>query len=276
MTEVLAKASAGIAFDLDAIAAIAWTLEPPPPHERSGVLRGESAKLVEGLFTRCGRGRGALDIAIGEGLMALGTGDRALRLGFSGIGDYARERLGIAASTAQKLARLARELRERPVLRDAVWTGEVSVRKAETIMPVARGEAEESWVARARSRETVRSLRAAVKAAVGLEHEEDEAWERVSLPLPPEARPVVKNALELAGKILGHTAPRWQRVEVICQEYIGAHGAPDEIAAAGVLRAPSDAFLEPFQEWLQQQTAQWSFLDRVDSVLAPDWSPARC
>ena len=269
MSEVRAEVPGGIPLDLDAIAAVAWTLDPPAPHERGGVLNSESAKLVEGLFTRCGRGRGALDIAIGEGLLALGTGDRVLRLGFSGIGDYARERLGMAASTAQKMARLARELRERPGLRDAVWTGEVSVRKAEAILPVARGEAEESWVARARSGETVRSLKVAVKAVIGCEPEEDEAWDRVSLPLSPEARPAVEKAVELTGKILGRTAPKWQRVEVICQEYIGAHGAPDEIAAAGVLRAPVDASLEPFQEWLEQQTAQWSFLDRVDPVLAP-------
>jgi hypothetical protein len=269
MSEVRAKESAGIPFDLDAIAAVAWTLEPPTPHERSGVLRGESAKLVEGLFTRCGRGRGALDVAIGEGLLALGTGDRALRLGYSGIGDHARERLGIAASTAQKLARLARELRERPGLRDAVWTGEVTVRQAETILPVARGEAEESWVARARSGETVRSLKAAVKAVIGSEPSEDEPWEQVSLPLSPEERPAVEKALELAGKILGSTAPKWQRVEVVCEEYLGAHGAPDQTAAAGVLRGPVEDCLEPFQEWLEQQTAQWSFLDRIDPVLAP-------
>src|SRR5256885_15660200 len=94
MSEARAEVPGGIPLDLDAIAAVAWTLEPPTSSERRGLLRGESAKLVEGLFTRCGRGRGALDIAIGEGLLALGTGDRVLRLGVSGIGDYARERLG--------------------------------------------------------------------------------------------------------------------------------------------------------------------------------------
>ena len=90
----------------------------------------------------------------------------SLRLGFSGIGDYARERLGIAAGTAQKLARLSRALRERPLLWEAVRRGEVSARKAETIVPVARGEDEERWVARARV-ETVRALAAAVREARG-------------------------------------------------------------------------------------------------------------
>jgi len=269
MNDARADVATGISPDLNAIAAVAWTLEPPTSSEHRGLLRGESARLVEGLFTRCGRGRGALDIAIGEGLLALGTGDRMLRLGFSGIGDYARERLGIAASTAQKMARLARELRERLLLRDAVWSGEVTVRQAEAILPVARGEAEEVWVARARSGETVRRLKAAVKAATGSEHDEDEAWERVSVPVSPEARPVVDKAMELAGKLLGHTAPKWQRVEAICEEYLGAHEVPDEIAGAGVLRGPVEESLDSLEEWLEQQTAQWSFLDRVDPVLAP-------
>lgn len=269
MSEGVAAVPGSTACGPDAIAAVAWALEPPAPHERTGVLRGEAGLLIDGLLTRCARGRGALDVAIGEGLVALAIGDRALRLGFSGIGDYAREELGIAASTAQKLAQLARELRERPLLRDAVWAGEVTARKAETIMPVARGEDEESWVARARSGQTVRALKAAAKAAMGAATDEDEAWERVSVPVSPEARPVVERALELAGKLLGATAPRWQRIEAICEEYLGAHGAPGEGDDAGVLHGPIEDCLEQVKEWLEQETAQWSFLDRVDPVPAP-------
>ena len=256
------------ASDLDAIAAEAWALEFPSSRRR-GLRCHEAAVQVERLLTRFARGRGALDVAIGEGLLALGIGDRALRLGYSGIGDYARERLGIAASTAQKMARLARELRGRPLLREAVWTGEVTARQAETVLPVARGEDEASWVARARSGETVRALKAAVKTATGAEPEQDEAWERISVPVSPEARPVVDKALELAGKILGATAPKWQRIEAICNEYLGAHGQPDDAAGAGVLYGPVEDGLEPLMEYLEQQTAQWAFLEHTDPVLAP-------
>src|SRR5438445_6772074 len=160
VSELRANVATPLEGRLEAIAAAAWVLEPPAPHERRHVLRSEAGILLDRLLTRCARGRGALDVAIGEGLAALGTGDRVLRLGYSGIGDYARERLGIAASTAQKMARLARELRDRPVLRDAVWVGELTPRQAEAVLPVARGEAEASWVARART-ETVRALAAA-------------------------------------------------------------------------------------------------------------------
>src|SRR4051794_32713523 len=133
--------------ELDAIAREAWAIEPAC--SRREVLHEQAAKYVDSLLTRCARGRGALDVAIGEGLLALLVGDRLMRLGYAGIGDYAREQLGIGGSTAQKLARLARGLRDRPVVREAVWTGQISSRKAETILPAAHGEAEEALVTRA-------------------------------------------------------------------------------------------------------------------------------
>src|SRR3954468_12829724 len=147
---------------LPALAGAASILEWPLPPERDDAVCDEAARLVDWLFARVARGRGALDVAMGEGLHALGQGDRTLRLGYSGIGDYARERLGIAASTAVKMARLARALRERPVLRYAVRSGDITARKAEVIVSVAGGDAEAAWVERART-ETVRALAAAVK-----------------------------------------------------------------------------------------------------------------
>src|SRR5256885_15696454 len=151
---------------LDAIASAAWVLEPPMPHERKWVLRSETGILIDKLLARCARGRGALDVAIGDGLAAMAVGDRVIQLGFSGIGDYAREELDIAPRTAQKLAQLARGLREWPELLDAVWTGEVTARKAEILIGLARVEAQDEWIARART-ETVRGLRAAVVSAAG-------------------------------------------------------------------------------------------------------------
>ena len=47
------------------------------------------------------------------------------------------------------------------------------MRQAEAVLPVARGEAEADWVARAR-KETVRTLQAAVKDPGGRDPEEDE------------------------------------------------------------------------------------------------------
>src|SRR5437762_4738379 len=148
---------------LDALAKVAAMLEWPLPRERDQAVCAEAARVIDRLLAPFARSRGAIDVAIGEGLDLLSTGDRVLRLGYSGIGDYARERLGIAASTARKMARLARELRDRPLVRLAVQSGEMSVRQAEAILPVARGDAEASWVSRGRT-DTVRGLKAAVKA----------------------------------------------------------------------------------------------------------------
>jgi hypothetical protein len=115
--------------DLEALSSVAFTLEPQSPADRRHLLRDEAAFLLDGLLVRVARGHGALDLAIGSGLASLAVGDRLLRLGFSSLGDYARERLGLSGSTAEKLARLARSLADRPLLRAAVRSGAVTPRR---------------------------------------------------------------------------------------------------------------------------------------------------
>src|SRR6266850_845528 len=244
-------------------------LQWPLPRERDEAVCHGTVRAVESLLVRVGRCRGALDVRIGEGLDALGTGDRVIRLGFSGTGDYARERLGIAASTAQKMARLARELRSRPLLRAAVREGRVSTSAAEAVVKVAQGEAEAFWVARART-ETVRALEAAVKEPGRLESEDDERWMRFRACVPPEGRRVLDEAIDLAGKATCVTVPKWQRLEGMAEEYLGEHEAPEH--GAGVDRLVSDSageLLESAKEWLEKESARWAFLDRVGPVAAP-------
>src|SRR3954464_7353345 len=98
---------------LEALAKAAAILDWPLPRERDEAVCQEAARVIDALLVRVARGRGALDVAVGEALDVLGTGARVLDLGHSCIGDYAREQLGIAASTAQKMVRFARKLRER-------------------------------------------------------------------------------------------------------------------------------------------------------------------
>ena len=254
--------------DLEALSSVARTLEPVQPCERKAVMRDEAAFLLDGLLVRVARGRGRLDLAIGAGLATLTVGDRLLRLGFSGLGDYSRERLGLAGSTAEKLARLARNLSERPLLRAAVQSGAVSCRKAETIVALARGDAEAAWVEKARV-ETVRALAAEVRAELGEGAEaEEESWERVGLVVAPAAREKLGEALALAGKVLGATAPTWQRIEAICQEYLGAHPPPiadDEQVASRLLgHARSGQDLEELKAWLEKEHQRWEFLTQFD------------
>jgi hypothetical protein len=226
---------------------------------------------VDGLLTRVARGRGALDVAIGDGLEQLTRGDRLLRLGYSGLGDFAVARLGMSGGAARRMARLARALHDRPVLLAAVRSGEVSARKAEVVLPAARGDAEPLWVARTKT-DTVRALAAAVReergaAAAG---SEDERWERISLPLTPAARAKLDEAMTLAGKVLGGDPPKWQRLEAICQEYVGAHPPEAEEDERDVLlRTPADASLEAAKAGLEEEMGRWSFLEKLAPVAAP-------
>ena len=141
-------------------------------------------RSIESLLVLVGRGHGAIDIAIGERLDAMSVGDRTLVFGHAGIGDYSREEHGMNASTAQKKARFSRELRSRPLLRAAVRAGEVTMRQAEAVLPLARGDEEALWVERARNRGTVRGLTEAVKGAGGAGAEEDEELVCVRVRLP--------------------------------------------------------------------------------------------
>ena len=229
----------------------------------AGLPRGEASLLVDGLLARLARGRGAVDVAVGERLEQLAQGERLLRLGYAKLSDYGREVLGVAGRTTQAMARLSRELRARPLLAAAVRRGEVTPRKAEMVLGVAFGRDEAIWVARAREY-TVRELAAGAEAA-GCGAKGDEAWERVIVAASPETVERVEEALELAGRLLGPTSQRWERLEVVCQEFLGAYrGSGREERARG------DAAIDSLKEALERETRRWAALDDVEPVEAPE------
>jgi hypothetical protein len=322
-------ASSGPVAPPAALEEAARALEVLTPRERRGVLRDEAALLLDGLLVRVARGRTAIDVALCEGLGALSVGDRLLRLGWSGVGDYARERLGVAARTGQVMARLGRALGERPLLRAAVRSGAVSIRAAQEIVSVAVGADEAGWVERARAL-TVRGLVAAVRdareraaapegagcaavdararaaeppAAADADDLDDEVhgtpgaepWLRVSLEVTSGSRDALLRALDLAGRVLGEGAPRWQRLEAVAQEYLGTHGgdeADDEVVAgelaawrgesledrpaagSGGDAADGAAHAAPswraeLEAYLEEETGRWAFLEEVPALAAP-------
>jgi hypothetical protein len=118
------------------------SLPPCSPAElRALVLGGENdSDACEWALAQVARAQGAVELAIGDGLAALTVGDRLITLGSSCLKDYAREVLGIQERKAQ--AQLSRELERRPQLRAAVVAGEVRIRHAQTVLPVALGDAE--------------------------------------------------------------------------------------------------------------------------------------
>jgi hypothetical protein len=258
---------------LEVLASVAAMLPWPVPRLRDPAECHELARLTDAVLVGVARGGGALDVALGEALDELSKGDRALQLGFAGNGDYARERLGTPASTAQKLMRRARELRDRPLLRAAVRAGEVSVRQADAVLPLARGEAEAYWVARARAG-TVRALQDAVKGSCVEERDEDDDFVCVRLDIPPESRVIVDEGMELGRHVLGATELEGRRAAGMCEEYLGAHAPPDGAEeAVRLLTAPAAEFDEPRKEWLERENAQWASLGQPDPVAAPEPLP---
>jgi HNH endonuclease len=256
----------GVERTLDELLEMARALDPPAPHERNDVLRSEAAILLDGLIAQAGRGSGAIEVAIGEALAALAG--RVEHLGYVSIGDYAVEVLGIAASTAAKLERRARYLRDRPLLRQAVWLGEVDPSNADAVMAVARGDDEASWVERAKV-ETVRALREAVKLAGGeVEEDDEERWERVYVQLAAEQRADVDAAVAIARKIVGAATLQWRCVEMLLQEFASAH-ACDESGKDVVLHEQIEEWIEPVKKHFEEETAEWAFFDRVGPIVAP-------
>src|SRR5689334_14541101 len=183
---------------LRALESIGYLLDAPMPRIRDERLCWEFTRIIDGLLTNVARGRGALEIAIGEGLESLAVGDRVFEVGgYCNVPDCARERYGLPASTAVKMMRFARELRKRPLLCEAVRNGSVSVSHAEAVLPVAIGDAERLWVARA-STWTVRALDSAVKTG-RMPADEGDAIAQQDGPAPERFRAATE--LDAAGEL---------------------------------------------------------------------------
>ena len=247
-------------------------LEPCTPAELRALVHGgeTDSDACERLVAQVARAQGAVDLAIGEGLLALGVGDRLVALGFSSVRDYAREVLDLPERTAQALTRLARELRARPLLRAATRAGEVRIRHAQTVLPVAVGEEEARWVERARSA-TVRALEAAVREA-GAGGEAEEAWCRMRVRLAPDDRATVDEALAIAGDLLPGSA-RAERLEAMAQEYVAEHpveAGDDGGGGVGGAFRPDPRRRARLEQRLEHESERWSYLSRPREVPAPD------
>jgi hypothetical protein len=107
-------------------------------------------------------------------------------------------------------------------------------------------------------------------------------WGRISLDLSPEDRTKLDEAMALAGRLLGATSPKWQRLEAICQEYVGAHPLEAEETEAErtplwpggppmdqSLGYPVSDWLGPLEEHLEKEMNRWHFLEKVEAVAAP-------
>lgn len=259
----------------------AWTIgHAPPPLELPPLTRKElgawfrggqpEADDCEKLLALAARARGGLDVAIAEGLHALRHGDRLAELGYH-LDDYAREVLDLGRRAAESLAKLGRDLGARPLLREALRSGRVRLRAAETVLPVAVGEAEAHWVERA-AEQTVRELEAAVRRARVCPEDAEEDWLRLRTHLPPDERTVLDGALEAAGKLMPGSS-RTERLEALAQEYLGVFstdGDGDETRRLGPAFAPFGNGRDARRAACEAETERWAVLPAVGEWAAPD------
>jgi len=248
-------------------------LAPLTSAELDAWFRGgePEADVCEALLAWAARARGAIDVAIAEGLHALRQGDRLAQLACH-LDDYAREVLDLGKRAAEGLARLGRELASRPLLREAVRSGRVRLRAAQTVVDLAVGAEEAAWVERA-ARSTVRELEAAVRRA-GREPGDEEEWLRLGAHVRPEERAVIDEALALAGEALPGSS-RIERLEALAQEFLGEY--PTEADTDDPSRSMREAF-RPIRSGeerreaatLEAETERWSALPGVGDVPAPE------
>jgi hypothetical protein len=282
---------------LQALESVARVIEWPLPRSRDQRTCWEFSRIVDGVLTNVARGHGALALAIGECLEALAVGDRVFEVGgYCNVPDYARERHGIPASTAVKLLRFSRELRNRPLLRAAVREGKVTVSQAEAVLPVAIGDAERLWVARA-SNWTVRRLVEEVKnrrsppdepadlaTGAGERREEEaprvgqdaydreERWTRLVFHLPAGGQQIIDEGNALAREALGNPgAPTWQCIRAVLDEsFASGREAACDPGPPAERRHDEAPSLQMLGESLDEQCAYWAALVRVPNIEAPE------
>jgi len=195
-------------------------------------VRPRSLDPPDAAAMRAARGKGPIELAIGETLLRLFDGDRLMQLGFARQSDYARERLGVPVRTVHAWTALARGLATRPVLRGAVVAGRVAPRKALTVMQAATGAREAAWTAAAVDM-TLGDLQRCVRAGGFEACSDDYRVESVVLRMTPAQQDRLDRALSLAEAVVGPGTPRWQRLEAICQEWLGEFAGLDPLASLG-------------------------------------------
>jgi hypothetical protein len=161
-------------------------------------------------------------------------------LGFRGLGDWSRERLGVGARAVREWARVGQALEKLPLLREAVVGGEVSWTVARLIVGVVTPENEAACLETVRGR-TVRAVKVLLRAVAAVEEgpaATSEDGDRVSVRVPCLPRVAMKwaAALELARRMTGEELAAWECAEAIAAECVSALGGAERLS-----RGPGDS-----------------------------------
>ncbi|MFO0584291.1 MAG: hypothetical protein U0229_18605, partial [Anaeromyxobacter sp.] len=250
----------------------------------------------------------ALQLSRAAVLAKFTEGHRLGRMGFSNLGDFTENLLGIRRRAAQVEVQLSKELRTRPLLKAAVHAGTVSSSAALAVLPVTPGDDEALWVERA-AELPVRRLRQEVKRALTgrkaleenkppsgpvtaeekpepLASEEpltsdpaEEPWLELDVPITDAGSERVHKALALAGQLV-ESPHRFVQLEALAQEFLSEHpGDPGDVKAADLA---VDRRLNPLdlptkrdaaEAKLESETSSWEFLEPVVPVPALELDP---
>jgi hypothetical protein len=198
-------------------------------------------------------------------------------LGYRSLGDFCRERLGLGSRVVRDWARVARGLRELPLLRQALRRGEVSWSVADRVVGLVTPETEAACLETVGGR-TVRAVEAivlavrraeaeavagasAAKAGAGSEArteaeagseaaaegevEGEEERVEVRLACTPKLAGFWSVAVEYARRVAGEELPVWACAERIAAEAASAIGAAEpESALASSLEELTDSGTE--------------------------------
>ena len=180
---------------------------------------------------------------LGELAAALLDGRGYEPLGFRCLGDWSRERLGVGARTVREWARVWRALKELPLLREAVLSGELSWTVVRMIVGVVTPGNEAACLETVRGR-TVRATEALLRALAPDGESPAEAPEEergfVRVACSPRVARKWAAALELARRMAGEELAAWECAEAIVAECVSAAGRAEPLDSSQ-RRAPLSA-----------------------------------
>ncbi len=110
---------------------------------------GLAATVIDGELRRAGRADNMVQRIRAFYLDELRESGKYCELGYSGLAQYAEQRLGMDSRRARELCRAGRVLMERPVIEKAFLEGCLSWTKVELLTHGVREHQQDEWVARA-------------------------------------------------------------------------------------------------------------------------------
>ncbi len=139
--------------------------------------------------------------------------------GFSSLGDYAMELVGIKPRKAWYLVFIAERLENLPAIRAEFDAGKLSWTKAREIVAVASPDTEEEWLAKAR----VLSNRDLEKEVRRHDGRGSGAFATVTISMPVEVLEMWHDTYELVERLSGTELEKWQVLEASLAELLGTH-----------------------------------------------------